>query len=389
MMEFIIERNQPIREGHPLAQASVMQEVSAEMGQRQGLVRLVDYLQDFAEKPRGTVGGNTDLNSHFEDFIIRDSKGIIRVASLSELQDRLRAAGLDIELLGVQSMGNANQRIEATVQGLSRANPKSGYERPVLIEGPHMILAPFAIDESGQLHLFRTIQYRTGEAEIDTPRGFADAESLANGQQMYEVDAAGERVTANMQRIVGEESGDALQIKRVVYLGSPRVNGSFVPADKSIGEGRSAVFAVEVDYKVFRNSQKLVTEAELQRRREQEEHEGLTGDILDITLSQYVDYKRNSSLAKDMAADFGTDTVVIDFLERGLTDLARKEQEHRRQLAAEGPIHRRDRLANRGQYVEDRLEVSKRLYPERAEENDRRAREYLSRLHRGALDKTS
>lgn len=389
MTEFAIQRNEPVGEGHPLAQASVMQEVSAEMGPKQELVRLVDYLRDFAGKPRGTVGGNTDLNSHFEQFIVKDKKGI-HLSSLFELQDILRKyVGPDIELLGVQSMGNANQKVEAVVQGFNRAYPKSGFERPVLVEGPHMIIAPFAIDRDGQLHIFRTIQYRTGEAEIDTPRGFADAIALENGQQMYDVDNAGERVTANMRRIVGEESGDALQIKRVAFLGAPRVNGSFVPADRNIGEGRSAVFAVEVDYDAFKNSQKLVTEEEMHRRKEQEEHEGLTGDILDITLPQYVDYKRNSSLAKDMAADFGTDTVVIDFLERGLTDLAQKEKHQREILAAEGQANREFKQEDPEGYVEQRLRVSKALHPNSFEANKARAEAYLSKLYRANLDKAS
>ena len=353
------------------------------------MVRLVDYLRDFAAKPRGTVGGNTDLNSHFEQFIIKDSSKEIRLASLSELQDILSSAGLDIELYGVQSMGNANQRVEATVQGLNRANPKSGFERPVLVEGPHMIIAPFAIDSEGKLHVFRTIQYRTGEAEIDTPRGFADATALENGQQMYDVDNAGERVTANMRRIVGEESGDALRIKRVTFLGAPRVNGSFVPADKNIGEGRSAVFGVEVDYDAFKTSQKLVTEEEMRRRKEQEEHEGLTGDILDITLPQYADYKRDSSLAKDMAADFGTDTVVIDFLERELTDLVKKEKHQKEILSAEGQANREFKQEDPAGYVEQRLRVSKALHPTRFEANKARAEVYLSKLYRDNLDKAS
>jgi len=258
----------------------------------------------------------------------------------------------------------------------------SGFERPTVAEGPHMILAPFAIDSEGQLHVFRTIQMRTEEAVIDTPRGFADSKSLENGEQMYDVENAGDKVTANMKRIVGEESGDALKIKRVVFLGSPRVNSSFVTS-------KSAIFGVEVDYDAFIKAQKVVSPEELQRRKEQFEHEGLVGDVLDITLPQYADYKRDSDLAKDMAADFGTDTVVIDFLERNLTDLARKESRQRQILAAEGQANRDFKQEDPEGYVEQRLRASKARYPERYDENRTKAERYLRKLYGESLKKAS
>lgn len=377
-----IERNTPRGEEHPLASPAVMAEVTEVMGPKQELVPLVTYLTEIAGKPRGNAtGGKEDLNSHNEEFIIKDGSEI-HVGSLSELQDTLRALGADIEVLGVQSIGNPNQKVTAMVQGVDRSKPSSGFERPTVAEGPHMILAPFAIDTQGQLHVFRTIQMRTGEAVIDTPRGFADSKTLESGQQMYDVEDAGEKVTANMKRIVGEESGDALQIKRVVYLGAPRVNSSFVTS-------RSAMFGVEVDYDAFITAQKVVTPEELKRRQEQFEHEGLVGDVLDITLPQYVEYKRNSDLAKDMAADFGTDTVVIDFLEKSLTDLAEKEQAQRRHLTAEGQANRLFKHEDPEGYVEQRLRVSKAKHPEKADENQRKAERYLSGLYRQSLDRAS
>lgn len=211
---------------------------------------------------------------------------------------------------------------------------------------------------------------RTGEAVIDTPRGFADAKALESGQQMYDVENSGDRVQANMRRIVGEESGEALKIKRVVYLGAPRVNSSFVTS-------KSAIFGVEVDYDAFITAQKVVSAEELKRRQEQFEHEGLVGDVLDITLPQYVEYKRDSNLAKDMAADFGTDTVVIDFLEKSLTDLAQKEKRQREILTAEGQANRDFKREDQRGYVEQRLRVSKALHPENYEENKTKAERYL------------
>nr|MBI5455485.1 hypothetical protein [Candidatus Levybacteria bacterium] len=380
--ELTIERSVPQAERHPLAQGSVMAEVTQSMLPKQEVVPLVDYLKDIAGKPRGSAtGGKEDLNSHNEEFIVKDVDGI-RVASLSELQDLLTSQGLDIEVLGVQSIGNANQKITAVVQGVDRSKPMSGFERPTVAEGPHMILAPFAIDNDGQLHVFRTIQMRTGEAVIDTPRGFADVKSLEGGQQMYDVENAGDKVTANMKRIVGEESGDALKIKRIVFLGAPRVNSSFVTS-------KSAIFGVEVDYDAFIKAQKVVSVEELERRKEQFEHEGLVGDVLDITLPQYADYKRDSELAKDMAADFGTDTVVIDFLERSLTDLARKESRQRQILTAEGEANRQFKTDDPEGYVEQRLRASKARYPERYDENNARAERYLSKLYGKSLKKAS
>ncbi len=314
----------------------------------QEMIPLVNYLRDIAGKPRGSrTGGREDLNSHKEEFIIGDAKGI-HVASLFQLQELLKSQGLDVEVLGVQSVGNANQSVNAVVQGVNKNNPQSGFERPTVVEGPHMILAPFAIDKEGTLHLFRAIQMRTGEAVIDTPRGFADAKSLENGDQMYDVENSGERVTANMQRIVGEESGDALQIKRIVYLGAPRVNGAFVTS-------KSAIFGVEVDYDAFIKAQKVLSPEELQRRKEQLEHEGLVGDILDMTLPEYANYKRDSDISKDMAADFGTDTVVIDFLEKSLTDLAHKEKRQRNILNAEVQANKDSKRENPETYPMERL----------------------------------
>lgn len=378
----IIERSIPSGEKHPLANSSVMAEVTQNMLPKQEVVPLVDYLRDIAGKPRGSAtGGKEDLNSHNEDFIVKDADGI-RVSSLPDLQNLLISAGLDVEILGVQSIGNPNQKVTAVVQGVDRSKPMSGFERPVVSEGPHMILAPFAFDKDGQLHVFRTIQMRTGEAVIDTPRGFADAKSLEGGQQMYDVENAGDRVTANMRRIVGEESGDALKIKRVVFLGAPRVNSSFVTS-------KSAIFGVEVDYDAFIKAQKVVSAEELQRRKEQFEHEGLVGDVLDVALPQYADYKRDSELAKDMAADFGTDTVVIDFLERELTNLAKKEKRQRQILTAEGQANREFKQDDPEGYVDQRLRASRTRYPEKYDENKAKAERYLSELYSKSLKKAS
>lgn len=367
-----IEINKPNETGNPLAQASVLDEVKQTTYSQQEMMPLVDYLRDVAVKPRGSVtGGKEDLNSHNEEFIVKDAQGI-RLASLSELQSLLKSQGLDVELLGVQSIGNANQKIEAMVQGLDRSKPKSGFERPVVAEGPHMILAPFAIDGNGQLHIFRTIQMRTGKAMIDAPRGFADSNSLEDGTQMYDIENSADRVNVNMKRVVEEESGDALRIKRVTFLGAPRVNSSFVVS-------QSAIFAVEVDYDQFIKNQKVVTSEELQRRQNAFEHQGLTGDILDMTLDQYVNYKKDSQLSKDMAADFGTDTVVIDFVMNKLNEQKTVLEKKGRQLEDVGKANIAFKQEDPLGYVQQMLRQSKIKHPERFKESKRRAEEYLKK----------
>lgn len=78
-----IEISTPHGETHPLAQATVLEDVKHTMGPKQEMVPLVDYLRDIAGKPRGSAtGGKEDLNSHNEEFIVKDTQGI-RVASLS------------------------------------------------------------------------------------------------------------------------------------------------------------------------------------------------------------------------------------------------------------------------------------------------------------------
>jgi len=112
-----IERSVPQRERHPLANVSVMVEVTENMAPKQEMVPLVDYLRDIAGKPRGSAtGGREDLNSHNEEFIVKDAEGI-RIASLPELQSLLSGQGLDVEVLGVQSIGNPKSKSNSGCPG--------------------------------------------------------------------------------------------------------------------------------------------------------------------------------------------------------------------------------------------------------------------------------
>ena len=265
-------------------------------------------------KPRGSEGGREDLNSHFEEFIIEDGDEI-KVVSLQDLARQLVDFGFPLKLLGLASIGNRFQMVTAVVQGIDWDNPKSGNERPILGEGPHMVLDIHAFDQDGNLHILRTVQMRKGEAVIDTVRGFADQKVLEGGEQMYKIDGAGERIKTNITRVIGEEAGkQLLKIKSITYLGAPVPNTTFVDNNK-----KSAMFAVEVDYDHFIECNKVITEDEFQRRREQFEHEGLTGVIIDMTLEQYVNHVRNSALrTRDLTADTPSNMVVIDFLWRKL-----------------------------------------------------------------------
>ncbi len=219
-----------------------------------------------------------------------------------------------------------------------------------------MILAPYAVDNKGQLHLFRTIQYRTGEAVIDTPRGFADSKSLESGQQMYEVEGAGSRIEGNMKRIIGEEAGKKLlDIKRIVYLGAPRVNSSFVTS-------KSALFGVEVDYDSFTQSNKVLSDEEFQRRREQLEHEGLMGIVLDMTVDQYANYKRDSEVSRDMAADSATDIVAIDWLANRLESANQVVSERQSTLKTFTEVFKELKKANPESYRQAWTKVTSGLH---------------------------
>lgn len=351
----VIESNKPIGNQHELANQGALDRVNELMSGKQDLVPLATYMKEIAGKPRGVQGGNADLNSHFEEFIVKD-KGEIQVWGLADLQEKLASQGLNTEILGVSSIGNPNQKVTAMVQGVNQDNPQSGYERPIVAEGPHMILAPYSTDSEGNLHFFRTIQYRTGEAVIDTPRGFADTQSLESGQQLYDVEGAGSRVEGNMKRIIGEEAGKKLlDIKRIVYLGAPRVNSSFVTS-------KSALFGVEVDYDSFTQSNKVVSEEEFQRRKEQLQHEGLMGVVIDMTADQYANYKRDSDIARDMAADAPSDIIAIDWLSNQLQTATQVMSERQNTLKTFTDVFKEFKKADPEAYKQAWMKVTSDLH---------------------------
>lgn len=281
---------------------------TAEVREKQTMMSLADFLKN-CTKSRGPKGGREDLGSHFEEFIIKEGSEI-SVVNLEDLQKKLLQAGVDLEIMGVQSWGNAFQKVEATVHGVDPSNPESGYERPTVAEGPHMVLVPYAFDEKGEMHIFRTLQQRTGEVVLDTPRGFAPKKEREDGTVQYDIDSpdAESRVEGNLKKVLKDETGKGLlKIKKITYLGAPRVNTSFVTS-------QSAMFAVEVDYDNFLKHQNITSPEEIQRQEEQYEHEGMLGKILDMNVDEYLSYRSSSEINRDLTADSPSDMIVMDFL---------------------------------------------------------------------------
>lgn len=298
---------EPVGKPHELISASTLEGVSMDMEKRNQMIPLYEYLAKEGGKNRGTEGGDADLNSHKETLIVKEG-GEIKLKDLSEFSEMLRLGGFNADLLGVQSLGNANQMVAAQVQGVNEKNPKSGFERPTVSEGPHMIICPYAYDREGKLHVFRTIQHRTGSAGVDTPRGFMDSETLATGKHVYKVKGSESKVGDNLKRIVKEEGGEKfLKIKKVQFLGSHVVNKSFVVSP-------SALFGVEIDYEEFTKLKNVLSPEEATRRYNQKEHEGLTDIVIDMTADQYVHYKTDPNISKDLAADSPTDIIMMKHL---------------------------------------------------------------------------
>ncbi len=302
-----ITQLEPVGTPHELVSSSVLEGVSMNLAKRNEMIPLYEYFERANKKPRGFEGGDKDLNSHNETFIFKEGNEI-KLHDLAEFQEMLRLGGFNADLLGVQAIGNKNQVVAAMVQGVDEQKANSGYERPTVSEGPHMIVAPYAYDKDGKLHIFRLIQHRTGSASIDTVRGFMDAQTLTTGSHVYKVEGSEANVQKNLQRMIKEEAGEKfLKVRKVEYLGSHVVNKSFVVSP-------SALFGVEVDYEAFTQLKNVLSPEEAQRRKDTMEHEGLTEIVIDMTPEQYVHYKTDPTISKDMAADSATDIIMMGHL---------------------------------------------------------------------------
>ena len=288
---------------HPIINPHTMKEIFEQYKDSFQTIPLEGYL-DMGLKIRGS--GNGTLNSHDETFIVRTQNGAMMVKSRLDIHP-------DDIILGVSSWGNKFQMIEAVVQGYNPNDPNSGFERPILHEGPHMIIGLYAFDKErkgkedycydtrGDLHLFRTLQLRNNQLIVDTPRGFAEAKMLETGEQVYNADP--EQVTKNLMRIVKEEAG-SLQIKHIKFLGADICNTTCITS-------LSALYAVEINYESFLKFSGVVSENEARRRTEQLTHEGLIGKIFDLTVGDYLTYRSDPNIIKDMAADRISDYIIM------------------------------------------------------------------------------
>lgn len=257
------------------------------------IIPLKEYLQ-LGLKPRGT-DPKTALNSHSETMITRN----LEEKPLENSDDAIALA----------KIGNANQTIYAMVQGYNPDNPNSGFERPVLEEGPHMVIGLYAFDHNGQLHIFRTLQMRCGRLVVDTPRGFASADMLNGREQIYTANP--DQVRANLVKIVKEETG-ALIIRDTDFIGADICNTSCIIS-------KSACYAVEISYSKFIKTSVVLTQKECNRRAGQLQHEGLIGGVIDMTVEQYLAYKNNPNIVKDMTADHISDLIIMRYLSKKLS----------------------------------------------------------------------
>lgn len=281
---------------------NLLKKIIEEIGSKFQTIPLVEYLKK-GLKTRGD-GKNGTLSSHLEKFITSDGS----IVDISKINEYLPS---DFQLIGLDSIGNPFQMITAVVQGFNPDNSNSGFERPVLAEGPHMVIGVYAFDDLGQIHIFRTLQLRTGRLIIDTPRGFCPQTMLENGEQIY--DTSPEKVIETLRKILKEETGDILQIKGIHYLGADIINTSCVTS-------KSALFAVEVDYKKFLQLSTVLTTDEFQRRQEQMQHEGLLGTIIDFLPEEYLSFSNSPDIIKDMAADTVSNRIMMNYFANNLEE---------------------------------------------------------------------
>ena len=283
---------------HPIINGDTLKQIFDEYKDSFQTIPLKDYLE-LGLKPRGT--GDGTLNSHNGTFIVQDSDEVIGIRNQHDIN-----TCLDGEFLGIHSWGNEFQSIEAVVQGYNPNNPSSGFERPVLREGPHMVIGLYAYDQDGELHLFRSLQIRNNRLIVDTPRGFAESKMLESGEQLYNADS--DQVTKNLIKIIKDEAGN-LKIRQIRFLGADICNTSCIVS-------KSALYAVEIDYESFLKLSMVISPEEAKRHAEQFQHEGLIGKLFDLTIDEYMYYKTNQDITKDMTADYISDYLIAEYFTR-------------------------------------------------------------------------
>jgi hypothetical protein len=277
---------------HPLTTPSFLSNQTKILNPSFQTIPLIQFLEN---------GGVRNDNRQRETFIVKKNDVICEM-SLEEIQEI--TSSNDFQILGVKTIGNKYQKVTATVQGHDPKNPQSGFERPIVEEGPHMVICVFAYDQEGKLRIFRTLQMRNNRMYVDTIRGFAEITMLETGEVLYDLQNAEATIYQNIVKVIKNEGGKKfLDIKKITFLGPPIPNSTFV-------QSQSAMFAVEVDYNTFRINQCVADAEEINRRKNQFNHEGLTEYVLDLSVAEYIGYKLNSEIVHDMTADWVSDTVL-------------------------------------------------------------------------------
>lgn len=288
---------------HPLTMLETINALTAEKKGSRQTISMLEYLK------QGGVR-KTDHTRHQEYFVVNVG-GKIQELSLEEIKKQIFLQS-GVEILGLSRIGNSYQNVTASIQGYNPILPQtSEFERPNVSEGPHMVLGLYAFDPLGKLRIFRTLQLRNEQIHVDTIRGFADSTTLDSGQVLYDIEHAEDQILKNIYKVVKDEGGTKLKIKNIIFLGSPVVNSSFVTS-------LSATFAIEVDYQKFRTLSQVKTTEELIREEEAFKHEGLTSFIIDMSFAEYIGYKLDPSIIRDLTADGPSDAIVNYYIARTL-----------------------------------------------------------------------
>lgn len=300
---------------NPAVSKETFETINKANGPKQQIRPLFEVLRDASEKGLDPFKARPKPQ-HYEQFIVFDGKDL-QIKTIGEIREILENAALGINIVGLHEIGNQFQTVKSMVHGINPEQSNSGFERPVTYEAPGINLAVFAT-QGKKLHIFRFVQLRQGKPVLDTPRDFTP--EIKDDKQIENI---ADPVQKALKRVLNEETGDSLMaIKRIIFLGQPIANSTLIGSP-------SPFFAVQVDYKNFLKHYKVVDQKELQRRKEQFKHEGITGVMIDMTLEEYINYKKDIGIKHDLAADGSSDIVVI----QSMATMVEKLENDRQRMA--------------------------------------------------------
>lgn len=208
--------------------------------------------------------------------------------TLDQINDHLaKLSGNIPQLEAVVSWGrDPYQKVLSWIHGL----PNSSHERPMIQEGPHLVLALYSYAKDG-LRLYRTLQRRPFDVKIDTVRGFTGTTEEMYGNTNPDV------ILQHIVKTIGDEAGQkCLDIRDIVFLGAHHVNSSFV-------QSRTALFGIEIDRDRFLESNRVFTSEEAKRMERQYQQQGLLSQIIELTIPQFLAYGCHPDVCRDFTAD--------------------------------------------------------------------------------------